>query len=112
MYPKTVWLPKTGMQRGAALGETGPGDVLTPGFPSVDGIYREPVGKLRLPSVPALPLSYGDALEILRRMDGKQTEGIFCCSAGRHRSLVLQFITRNGPIVLLVSFSRLSGLET
>ena len=53
------------------MGKQGPGDPLTPGFPSVDGIYRNPINKSGLPTIPAVAMSYGDAKEILRRMKGK-----------------------------------------
>ena len=53
------------------MGATGPGDPLTPGFPSIDGIYRQPLNESGLPRVPAFELSYGDAQEILRRMKGE-----------------------------------------
>lgn len=69
-FPKSWWLPDTGIQRGSAIGRQGPGDPLTPGFPSVDGIYRNPLNKSGLPTIPAMAMSYGDAKEILRRMKG------------------------------------------
>ena len=68
--PKSWWLPDSGTQRGSAISETGPGDPLTPGFPSVDGIYRQPLNESGLPPIPAFALSYGDAKEILNRMKG------------------------------------------
>ena len=70
-FPNSWWLPDTGVQRGTSLGKQGPGDPLTPGFPSVDGIYRKPLNQSGLPTIPAMALSYGDAKEILRRMKGK-----------------------------------------
>lgn len=69
-FPNSWWLPDTGVQRGTSLGKQGPGDPLTPGFPSVDGIYRKPLNQSGLPTIPAMALSYGDAKEILRRMKG------------------------------------------
>ena len=53
------------------MSQTGPGDPLTPGYPSVDGIYRNPINESGLPTIPAIPMSYRDAKEILRRMRGK-----------------------------------------
>ena len=40
VYPKYIWLPKTGVQRGSIF--KGRGDPLTPGLPSVDGVIRIP----------------------------------------------------------------------
>ena len=70
-FPQSWWLPDSGTQRGASMGKTGPGDPLTPGFPSIDGIYRQPINDSGLPTIPAFGLSYGDAQEILHRMKGK-----------------------------------------
>lgn len=70
-FPLSWWLPDSGIQRGSSMGETGPGDPLTPGFPSVDGIYRQPLNESGLPKIPAFELSYKDAEEILRRMKGE-----------------------------------------
>ena len=78
VYPDFMWLPETGIQRGTSMAETGPGDLLTPGFPAVDGIYRQPISELKLPAIPSLPLSYGDAMQILRRMKGNILGGRVC----------------------------------
>ncbi|XP_001633754.2 N-acetylated-alpha-linked acidic dipeptidase 2 isoform X1 [Nematostella vectensis] len=69
-FPDSWWLPETGVQRGAAGMGSGPGDARTPGYPSVDGIYRIPLTKLKKPKIPAYGLSYKDALQILKRMKG------------------------------------------
>lgn len=69
-FPHSWWLPDSGAQRGAARNATGLGDPLTPGFPSVDGIYREVLNNNGSSPIPAIVLSYGDAQEILRRMKG------------------------------------------
>ena len=52
------------------MGGAGPGDPLTPGYPSVDGIYRNPKNQSGLPKIPATAMSYGDVKEILRRIKG------------------------------------------
>ena len=69
MYPQYIWLPKTGVQRGSIF--KGRGDPLTPGLPSVDGIFRIPLDKAVLPTIPATPMPYGDAVEVLKIMGGK-----------------------------------------
>ena len=53
------------------MGEKGPGDPLTPGYPAVDGIYRLALNQSGLPTIPATAMSYGDAKEVLRRMKGQ-----------------------------------------
>ena len=70
-FPRSWWLPDSGTHRGSVRKAAGPGDPLTPGFPSVDGIYRQPLNDSGLPTIPAFALSYGDAQEILRRMKGE-----------------------------------------
>ena len=69
VYPQYIWLPKTGVQRGSIF--DGRGDPLTPGLPSVDGVFRIPEDKANLPKIPATPMPYGDAVEVLKIMEGK-----------------------------------------
>ena len=67
-YPNTQWLPPTGVQRGSTF--KGAGDPLTPGLPSLDGIYRIQQKDSELPTIPAHPISYGDAIHFLSNMTG------------------------------------------
>ena len=69
VYPQYIWLPKTGVQRGSIF--NGRGDPLTPGLPSVDGVFRIPEDKANLPKIPATPMPYGEAVELLKIMEGK-----------------------------------------
>ncbi|XP_028397182.1 glutamate carboxypeptidase 2-like [Dendronephthya gigantea] len=68
VYPNYIWLPKTGVQRGSIF--TGRGDPLTPGLPSVEGVFRIPEEKAGLPKIPATPMPYGDAIKVLEIMEG------------------------------------------
>ncbi|XP_031569805.1 N-acetylated-alpha-linked acidic dipeptidase 2-like [Actinia tenebrosa] len=69
-FPKTWWLPKTGVQRGSASRAVSPGDISTYGYPSVRGIYRKP-WKTKLRSrIPAHHISFQDALDIFSRLKG------------------------------------------
>ena len=68
VYPQYIWLPKTGVESGSIF--NGRGDPLTPGLPSVDGIFRIPEDKAVLPTIPATPMPYGDVVEILKIMRG------------------------------------------
>ncbi|CAB4001426.1 N-acetylated-alpha-linked acidic dipeptidase 2-like, partial [Paramuricea clavata] len=70
VYPQYIWLPKTGVQSGSIL--DGYGDPLTPGLPSVDGVFRIPEDKANLPKIPATPMSYGEAVELLKIMEGSE----------------------------------------
>ena len=68
VYPQYIWLPRTGVQRGSI--RKGRGDALTPGLPSVDGVIRIPEDKAGLPEIPATPMPYGDAVELMKIMKG------------------------------------------
>lgn len=59
------------MQEGSILYSANVGDPLTPVLPSTKGIYRRPVNESELPKIPAQAISYGDAMELLRRLGGK-----------------------------------------
>ena len=68
VYPKYIWLPKTGVQRGSIF--TSRGDPTTPGLPAIDGVYRISPDDANLPQIPAAPMPYGDAVHILKIMEG------------------------------------------
>ena len=70
VYPNYIWLPKTGVQRGSIFAL--PGDPLTPGLPSVNGVFRIPEEKAGLPKIPASPMPYGDAVQLLKIMQGRR----------------------------------------
>ena len=76
VYPKYIWLPKTGVQRGSIF--KGRGDPLTPALPSVDGVIRLPEDKANLPKIPATPMPYGDAVELMKIMEGLIFDLIWC----------------------------------
>jgi N-acetylated-alpha-linked acidic dipeptidase len=46
-----------------------PGDPTTPGYPSKPGVPRQEVGHA-IPSIPSVPISYTDALPILKALNG------------------------------------------
>lgn len=70
-YPNGEWLSKDAVQLWSAYGSQYSGDRLTPGLPATKGIFRKPYNESRLPDIPAQPISYGQAKELLRRMKGK-----------------------------------------
>lgn len=72
VYPKGAWRNENGAQRGSVADmPVFPGDPLTPGIGSVKGAKRL---KLKdaptLTKIPVMPISYADALPLLRSMDG------------------------------------------
>ncbi|XP_048578299.1 glutamate carboxypeptidase 2 isoform X2 [Nematostella vectensis] len=69
-YPFTPWLPPDGVQLGSVYSDMDTGDPLTPGLPAIPGMHRRSYKGSGLPSIPAQPISYGEAAQILSRMGG------------------------------------------
>ncbi|XP_002730755.2 N-acetylated-alpha-linked acidic dipeptidase 2-like [Saccoglossus kowalevskii] len=67
-YPDGIYLPETGVQRGSTFKDAM--DPLTPGYPATAFAYRIDDNEAALPKIPVHPISYADAKEILRRMQG------------------------------------------
>lgn len=72
VYPKGAFRPEQGVQRGSVMEmEIYPGDPETPGWGSVPGARRLPLSQVtNLQKIPVQPISYGDALPLLRALDG------------------------------------------
>ncbi len=73
VYPDGGSRPPAGVQRGSVSDVTlYPGDPLTPGEPSVDGIARlDRFEAATIVQIPTLPISYADALVLLSRLGGR-----------------------------------------
>ncbi|XP_063880659.1 putative N-acetylated-alpha-linked acidic dipeptidase isoform X1 [Scylla paramamosain] len=69
-YPNSFWLPGSGIQRGSIMWHDG--DPTTPGYPSLDGVYRLPEEQTDTPRIPAHTVSYNDALKLLINMGGQE----------------------------------------
>ncbi len=72
VLPEGKWRPEWGVQRGSVMDmPTYPGDPQTPFEPSKPGVERIPLDEVpTLQKIPVLPISYGDALPILRNLGG------------------------------------------
>jgi N-acetylated-alpha-linked acidic dipeptidase len=70
--PDGPWGPEYHIQRGAITYDfMVPGDPLTPGWASVPGAKRIPIGEaISAPKIMAMPLSWHDAKPLLENMDG------------------------------------------
>src|SRR5690348_15573856 len=68
VYPAGPMRPPTGVQRGSVLNEDG--DPSTPSYPSTAGAKRIAENAMEIPHIPVVPMSYGNAAELLRGLRG------------------------------------------
>ena len=69
-YPEGPARNPSSVQRGSAQYlSIAPGDPTTPGYPSKPGVPRQPVDG-SIPDIPSLPISYQDALPLLKALNG------------------------------------------
>ena len=73
VYPEGPMRPAQGVQRGSIM--NGDGDPSTPGYPSKPGAKRVPVSELEVSRIPVVPMSYGNAAELLRGLRGASVPG-------------------------------------
>lgn len=72
VYPKGAYRPDQGVQRGSVMDmPVHPGDPLTPGWGAVKGARRLAREESKvIMKIPVLPISYGDALPLLKALGG------------------------------------------
>ena len=72
VYPKGAWRNENGVQRGSVMDmPVFPGDPLTPGVGATKNAKRLALkDATTLTKIPVLPISYSDALPLLRNLDG------------------------------------------
>jgi N-acetylated-alpha-linked acidic dipeptidase len=68
VYPNGPMRNRDGVQRGSVL--NGAGDPATPGYASTGTVPRLPVDKMDIPHIPVVPISYGNAGELLEEVRG------------------------------------------
>ncbi len=68
VYPAGPMRPPQGIQRGSVF--NGAGDPTTPGTPSRRGAPRIPLDQTGVARIPVVPISYGNAAELLRDVRG------------------------------------------
>ena len=68
VYPAGPMRPAHCIQRGSVMNPNG--DPSTPGYPSNEGARRVPFARMEVPHIPVLPISYGNASELLRGLNG------------------------------------------
>jgi N-acetylated-alpha-linked acidic dipeptidase len=70
VYPAGPFRPSQGVQRGSVLNPNG--DPSTPGYASVAGAPRVPPAQMNVPRIPVIPMSYGNASQLLSGIAGHQ----------------------------------------
>ena len=68
VYPAGPMRPSRGIQRGSVMNPNG--DPSTPGYASTENAKRIPTSQMDIPRIPVLPISYGNAAELLRGLSG------------------------------------------
>ncbi|KAH7406513.1 hypothetical protein DE146DRAFT_689164 [Phaeosphaeria sp. MPI-PUGE-AT-0046c] len=69
-YPEGPAREPSSVQRGSVqFLSFAPGDPTTPGYPSKPGVPRQPIDHA-IPHIPSLPISYQDALPLLKALNG------------------------------------------
>ncbi len=70
VYPNGPMRNRNGVQRGSVF--NGAGDPATPGYASVAGAPRLTESQMTIPHIPVVPISYGNASELLDGLAGRQ----------------------------------------
>lgn len=94
VYPEGPYRNDRGVQRGSVM--NGAGDPTTPGYASKPGVPRRAIDSLPVPRIPVLPLSYGNAIELLRDVRGRDIP------ANWQGGLPFRYHVGPGPVVARV----------
>jgi N-acetylated-alpha-linked acidic dipeptidase len=70
VYPDGPMRNRDGVQRGSVM--NGAGDPATPGYASTPSAPRLPVERMDIPRIPVVPISYGNATELLAGLRGRE----------------------------------------
>ncbi len=73
VYPAGPMRNRNGVQRGSVM--NGAGDPATPGYASVSGAPRVAADRMDIPHIPVVPISYGNAGELLDELRGRDVPG-------------------------------------
>ncbi len=90
VYPEGPMRNAQGVQRGSVY--NGDGDPTTPGWASTPGARRLPLDSTEVPRIPVVPISYGNAAELLRDLRGA------AIPAGWQGGLPFRYHAGPGPV--------------
>ncbi|HEY0994489.1 MAG TPA: M20/M25/M40 family metallo-hydrolase [Gemmatimonadaceae bacterium] len=90
VYPEGPMRNARGVQRGSVY--NGDGDPTTPGWASTPGARRLPLDSTEVPRIPVVPVSYGNAAELLRGLRGA------AIPAGWQGGLPFRYHAGPGPV--------------
>jgi N-acetylated-alpha-linked acidic dipeptidase len=94
VYPSGPFRPSQGVQRGSVLNSNG--DPSTPGYPSIAGATRVPPAQMNVPRIPVIPMSYGNASQLLSGIAGHEIP------QGWQGGLPFRYHVGPGPVVARV----------
>ncbi len=96
VYPEGPFRPEQGVQRGSVMDmPVYPGDPLTPGTGATPGAKRLPMKEVTtFTKIPVIPISYGDALPILKNLRGS------VAPVSWRGALPVTYFTGPGPAVV------------
>jgi N-acetylated-alpha-linked acidic dipeptidase len=95
VYPAGPFRPSQGVQRGSVLNQDG--DPSTPGYASTAGARRIPVSEMDVPHIPVIPMSYGNASQLLSGVGGH------AIPSGWQGGLPFRYHVGPGPVVARIS---------
>jgi N-acetylated-alpha-linked acidic dipeptidase len=90
VYPEGPMRNRHGVQRGSVF--NGSGDPATPGYASTTSAPRLPIERMEIPRIPVVPLSYGNAAELLEGVRGGRLP------AGWQGGLPFRYHVGPGPV--------------
>ena len=90
VYPTGPMRNRDGVQRGSVM--NGAGDPATPGYSSVSGAPRIAAERMDIPHIPVVPISYGNAGELLDELRGRDVP------AGWQGGLPFHYHVGPGPV--------------
>lgn len=90
VYPAGPMRNRDGVQRGSVM--NGAGDPATPGYASVAGAPRIAADRMDIPHIPVVPISYGNAGELLDELRGRDVP------AGWQGGLPFHYHVGPGPV--------------